>query len=252
MDVIASTGSSGLKGGKRAERLFFSSYILLIALLILYGFAPSFYLRGAIEPRAPLVSMRPDIVVHGLIATAFLAMMALQPLLIAGGKRVLHMRIGNWAFGLGIVMALSLYVVSVFSQRAFAAPVPGAAEAMGSLSLFTVLAYVWLLWAAWRTRFDAPAHKRFVIALACLITGPALARMPFMPPPPMGVPVINATIVALLLPLWLWDIARSRRLHRATIQTTAIVAGMLLGGILVGMSPIARPLIAILPGFGWP
>lgn len=239
--------------GKNAERLFFSTYVVVIAAVIIAGFVPSFYLRGVVEPRAPLAPLRPDIVVHGVISTAFLLVFPLQAWLIASGRRALHMKLGNWGFALGAAFLLSLYVVTAFSHHQAPTDIPGVTPAMFSApSLFAVFAAAVLLALAWKKRFDGQAHKRLMVTLACLIAGPGIARLPGVPPPPAAFVVVDGIIVAATLPLLAWDLVTRGRPHWATLAGMAAILLMFAATVLSGPFPALTAFVAILPGIGWP
>jgi hypothetical protein len=70
----------------RAERRFFSGYTLAILLAIVIGFAPSFFLRGLVEPFLPLKPLRPAVLVHAVLTTAWVLLFPLQAWLIAAGS----------------------------------------------------------------------------------------------------------------------------------------------------------------------
>lgn len=238
--------------GKSAERWFFSGYVIVIALVIVIGFLPTFYLRGVVEPRAPLGPLRTDIIVHGLISTAFLAVMPLQTWLIAWGKRSLHMKVGNWGFALGVLFLLSLYSVTAFSHHN-APPIPGVTpEMLSAPSLFAVIAAAVLLWLAWRKRFDAAAHKRLIVCLACLIAGPGVARLPGVPPPPAAFVIVDGLLVLATVPLLLWDFVTLRRAHWATLAGMGAIAAMFAATIASGPFPALTAFVKLLPGYGWP
>lgn len=221
--------------------------------MIIIGFLPSFYLRGVIEPHRPLAPLRPDIIVHGLVATAFLAFLPLQTWLIASGRRGLHMKLGNWGFVVGVAFLLSLYVVTAFSHHAAPTNIPGVTPAMFSApGLFAVISAAILLWLAWRRRFDAQSHKRLIIVLGCLIAGPGIARLPYIPPPPQAFVIVDSLIFAATTPLLIWDMATLRRPHMATLIGMGAVAFMLIATIVSGVFPVLTAFIAILPGIGWP
>src|SRR5690606_10212088 len=105
---------------KRTERRFFSFYTLALAAIVFAGFAPSFYVRGIVEPYHPLAPLRPEVVLHGFLAGAFMLMFPLQSWLIATNRRALHMKIGNWGFVLGLLMLPVGYVVAAGTYHAVA------------------------------------------------------------------------------------------------------------------------------------
>ena len=54
------------------ERLFFGGMGLMVLALVFAGFAPSFFLRGIVEPYSPLRPIGPLVVLHGLAFIAWL------------------------------------------------------------------------------------------------------------------------------------------------------------------------------------
>lgn len=253
MATSAPAAPSAAGPSKRSEHLFFSSYVLAIALLIVVGFLPSFYLRGIVEPRVPLGPLRLDVVAHGIVSTTFLAFLPLQAWLIASGRRSLHMKIGNWGFAVGVAFLLSLYVVTAFSHHQAPTDIPGVTPAMFSApSLFAIISAAALLWLAWRKRFDAQAHKRLIVILACLIAGPGIARLPYVPPPPQAFVIVDGIILAATLPLLAWDLVTLRRPHWATLAGISAIGFMFAATVASGPFPVLTAFVSILPGIGWP
>lgn len=241
------------RSNQRAERRFFSSYTIAVILVILFGFAPSFYLRGVIEPRRPLAELRIDAIAHGLVATSFLVFLPLQSWLIASRRRTLHMKLGKWGFAVGVAFLASLYVVGAFSHHHVPTNVPGLTPAMLSApGLFAVIAATVLLWLAWRKRFDAQAHKRLIISLACLIAGPGIARFPRVPPPPVAFVIVDGIILLATTPLLVWDFMTRGRPHWATLAGMGAIAAMFVATMASGPFPVMTVFVNWLPGYGWP
>jgi hypothetical protein len=190
--------------------------------------------------------------VHGVISTAFLVAMLLQAWLIAWGKRAWHVRIGTWGFLLGIAFLLSLYAVSAFSHHNTPPDLPVPPELLSAPSLLAVACAAVLLWLAWRHRFDAQAHKRLIIGLACIAAGPGIARLPGIPPPPAAFVVVGVIIIAATLPLLVWDMVTRGRPHWATLTGIAVCVLLLVATIAVDMFPALTAFVKLLPGFGWP
>src|SRR4028119_1749717 len=82
-----------------AERAFYLSMMAAIFLLVVWGFAPSFYLRSLVTP-PPTYIDRPDwmswmFIAHGVLATAWLVLFAVQTVLIGRKQLRLHNAIGQ-------------------------------------------------------------------------------------------------------------------------------------------------------------
>jgi hypothetical protein len=236
----------------RGERRFFTSYMLVILGAILFGFAPTFFLRGVVEPFGPLKPLRPALLAHGFVTTAWILLFPLQAWLIAAGKRALHVRLGKIGFALGLATAASAYVVAVgLYQEPVAPPLTPAINVL--LPITDVAALLVLLPLAWATRIDAQTHKRLMVIIACLLSGAALFRLPVWSRGDVaGFVVIHLFLFATVLPLWLWDWRTCGRLHRATVIGSAILAIDMFGRLLIAQTAAWAAFVRMLPGFGAP
>jgi hypothetical protein len=236
--------------GKREERLFFSSYAIALTIVIFAGFAPSFYLRGIVAPYHRLAPLRPEVIFHGMLAGAFILLYPLQTWLIATGRRAWHIRVGNWGFVLGLLMLPLGYFVAASFYRVLANLPPnlGIRPALVvTFPLLDLVALAILLAVAWRKRFDVQAHKRLMILIACGLADPAISRLPLG-----GEGLLAALTAGTVLPLWLWDLARNRRIHWATLFGSGLLFVKLLSRPLVAPTDGWATLVGALPGFGAP
>jgi len=237
---------------KRAESSFFTGYMVVIAVVAFLGFAPSFFLRGVVPTAAPLEHLRPDMILHGVLATAFVLFLPSQAWLIASSRQKLHMKLGNWGFVLGTAFVVTGYFASTVTYHNPFESLTISPAALASLTIFSLAAFSLLLWGAWQRRFDAPAHKRLMVTAACLLMGPALVRIPIWPPPPAGLAIAEAVMLALFLPLWAWDLKTRGRPHWATVTGTAAFVIQATVRLLVMNTAGWAALVAALPGYGWP
>jgi hypothetical protein len=160
------------------DRLFYSSMSLLILLLSVAGFARSYYLAPWFETPQGTPEITPLLHVHGAAATAWLALMVVQPLLIAGKNRRLHRRLG-W-LGLGVAVA----VVLLGNLAAIAAihvgfiglgdPYVFYAVPFFAINSFAVAAFFGFLW-----RERPETHKRLMLLANVGLINAAVARLPF-------------------------------------------------------------------------
>lgn len=248
MDSATAVLGANTPVSKREERLFFSSYAIALAIIIFAGFAPSFYLRGIVPPYQRLAPLRPDVILHGMLAGAFILLYPLQTWLIATSRRAWHIRLGNWGFVLGLLMLpLGYFVAANFYH--FLANLPPSFGIRPALvvafPLLDLVALATLLAVAWRKRFDAQAHKRLMILIACGLADPAISRLPLG-----GEGLLTALTASTVLPLWVWDFARNRRTHWATLLGSGVLFVKLLSRPLVAPTDGWATLVAALPGFG--
>lgn len=253
---MASIGSNkprtAIGASKSAERRFFGIFLTFLAAAVVVGFAPSFFARGIVPPYAPLRPLRAIVVVHGLLAASWMLLFPLQAWLISAGKRALHMRLGKIGFAIASTMVASTYLLAIHLYHEPAPPglSPALNVVLPLTDFFTLLV---LLPIAWRWRFDMQAHKRIMVVIACLLAGAAIFRLPFGDRTSIaGFVVVHLALYATILPLWLWDLFSTGRLHRATMIASGIVAVDMFGRLLIATTPAWAAFVAALPGFGAP
>lgn len=89
-----------------AERLFFTGITVAIAIVILVGFARTFFLRFLFPEAQSLAAPEPIFVVHGIVFAAWTGFLILQALLIRGRRIDLHRALGWVGVGIAILMIL--------------------------------------------------------------------------------------------------------------------------------------------------
>jgi len=92
-----------------AARLFYSFTAALLIALTLWGFK-DFYFRGMSYPGRPITPpIRGLVIGHGIVMSLWLVLFLVQPLLVATGKRKVHMRLGM----VGAVLAAAVVGVGL-------------------------------------------------------------------------------------------------------------------------------------------
>lgn len=205
--------------GQSAERRFYSGMAIFLALVVLAGFGPSFYLRGVVPafPR-PNPTLPPSVIFHGIVFTAWMALLIVQTRLISTRRHFLHMQIGLLGMGLAILMIPVMYLAAVWQvERANQPPFTTPLE-WTIVPLAVIPPFAFLIWQAWRRRRQAQWHKRLILCSAVIVVyGPAFGRLPLAPPTLSGLAFqMLAGMLILLAPLFLWDLRSLGRIHPAT------------------------------------
>lgn len=100
-----------------AARYFYSGSALLLVVLMFWGFQ-HFYLHGKAYPGRELTPpIRTLVILHGSAMATWMALFAVQPLLIAKGKRRLHMNLGKAGAVLAAVVVLLGLRLGIESAR---------------------------------------------------------------------------------------------------------------------------------------
>ena len=200
-----------------SERRFYGRMAIAMMVIVFLGFAPSFYMRGLIHVPRPNMPMTPVIWAHGIVFTSWMLLFWWQTKLVAGGKRVTHMKLGLWGFGLAIVMLGLMFVTAMqqverMSQPSFVDPLTWTA-----VPLSTIPQFIFFMWLGWQHRRDAQAHKRAMLILSLLMLEPAFGRWPIFPPNFAGHYASAFLAWAMILPLVIWDRRTRGELHWVTM-----------------------------------
>lgn len=188
---------------------FFLVMALVVAVLVFLGFAPSFFLRdSALEPLSAGLHL------HGLIFTAWIALLVTQAGLIQAGRYRVHMTLGLSSLVLVALMAVSgvwamkdayLRGVDAFGSPANFAIVP----------LLDIVGFVAIYLAGLAFRKHPSTHKRLMLLATIYALLPATARMGFHM---FGNEVIGLVIqMGLFLIVIGYDLLSRRALHPATL-----------------------------------
>ena len=159
------------RGGR--DRRFYTWVAIAIPLIVLVGFARTYYLKGLFGgPQLPgLVHF------HGLVMTSWVVFFIIQVRLVATRRTRVHRRLGVF----GSVLALLVLVVGV--ATAIAAAARGASPGPPPLQFLVVplgdmVVFAGLIGTGLYFRNRLEIHKRLMLVSAVYLLGPAIARIP--------------------------------------------------------------------------
>jgi hypothetical protein len=209
---------------RASDHRFFTGMAGVCALLVLIGFAPTYYLRSLTDnpPLSPLVH------VHAAVSTGWMVLFLAQTSLVSAGRTDLHRRLGI----LGAVMAAALLVIgwmtAIDAARRGVAP-PGAPPQPGFLliPLGTVGSFGILAGLALWNRRRSETHKRLMLLATIAILTPALARFRYygFGGPPVAIGATLAMIAACLV----YDRRAHGRVHPAFVWGGGFLTVTLIG-----------------------
>ena len=163
------------------DRAFYSGLAVIMAITVLVGFGPTYYLRSYFG--APLTvsgasSLSPLTQVHGALFTAWVLLFVLQTALIAQRHVAVHRRVGV----AGIVLAAAMVIVGTMTALAGAAR-GGAPDGVPATVFLIVPLTDMMLFAGFVTgavlqRRNREAHKRLMLLAYVSIIVAAVARLP--------------------------------------------------------------------------
>lgn len=211
---------------KAPERKFYSRMALFLVFLVLLGFAPSFYLKGVVPsyPR-PNPSLPPAVLLHGAVFTLWMAAIVAQTQLISARKHAIHMQLGKLTVLLAILMIPVMYLTAVWQVPRATQPPFTDPLTWTIVPLAVIIPFAVLISQGWARRRDVQSHKRLMLSAAILtVMGPAIGRLPIMPPTLVGFTIILLLGLTLFVPLFIWDRKTVGHVHPATRLGFAMAA----------------------------
>lgn len=188
---------------KRADDVFFTSMSLLMLLIVLIGFAPSYFLQGAMFAHLPSLLVH----LHGAVFSTWIILFVIQSSLISAGHVRFHRKLGV----LGAVVATLMVVLGVLApfgtlRRGAVLPsffTPASFLIGNVMGILIFGAFVAV--AIWK-RNNAKVHKRVLLIANAMLMPPALGRMPFMDAHPylIGLIPLGMIVALLVFDLFTW------------------------------------------------
>ncbi|MEO8307098.1 MAG: hypothetical protein ABI616_03535 [Pseudomonadota bacterium] len=236
---------------------------LVMAAIVLTGFMPTLFGRAFF----PLPKMQGYFYLHGMVLSAWFALLVTQAALAGNGRLEVHRKIG-WA---ALAFAVLIPVMGMGVQLAM----PGRIRAAGAdltpfidliqnifwLNAFSSLQFVGFIGAAILLRKRSESHKRLMLFGSIAIILPAAARFARWPvfgntltdlsqPSSTGSDVIFALggMALLVGAIIVNDLVAKRRLHRVTIIGAVIFFVMTLLVPLIANSEGGKAIVWALSG----
>ena len=209
-------------------RLFYVGTALALAAIVFIGFAPTFYLRGYLRlpPQVPPLSLL--IAVHGVVASAWMALFVTQTWLVAAHRIGRHRQLGVAGVFVAVAtVALGTLATTDALRRGVSLQGldPRAwwfGTTFPSVPVFAILVS---LGFAWRRRPET--HKRLMLLATVNLTAPALARIALFNFGPQWMPVFSVGgTVFLIAAAIAHDISSRGRVHPALIWGGAATVGV--------------------------
>ena len=197
---------------RRSDRRLFAAVALLFPIIILIGFARTYYLKVAFDtPQVPSMLVH----LHGLVMTAWVLYFMAQVWLIRSKRARVHMSAGM----LGIALAIVVIVVGFFTAAGAAFGSASAPADIPPLSFMIVpmtdlLMFAGLFGAAIYYRKRPAHHKRLMLLTVINFLPPAIARIPITSLQSFGPLFFFGVPTVLIIGLLIYDTWRNRKLDR--------------------------------------
>jgi uncharacterized membrane protein YozB (DUF420 family) len=208
----------------KAERNFYTAMAVAMLLVVIVGFARTFFLSPIYPEAQEFAAPETVFYVHGVIYTAWLLFLIGQALFVRSGNIRTHKRMGTYGGALAVAMVvLGIYAALVGAARPGGfMGVPIAPQQFLVVPFFDIVMFgLFVAWAIAR-RGDPQSHKRLMLFATINILEAAFARYP--------VEIIQnyfpfSNFLAsdlFILAIIVWDLVSMKKLHRVTIIATVL------------------------------
>jgi hypothetical protein len=207
-----------------SDRIFFTTMAVVSAVIVLAGFAPTYYFRGGSLP--PLTVLYQ---LHGFLFTSWIGLFIAQTGLVAGHRTDIHRRLGIAGATLAVAVFITGVMVSIETLRrtsltaavtADGRPTP---QQFLAIPLGDIIAFGMLVTAGVLLRRKTSAHKRLMllatISLLAAGIGRGLAQLHMVLGPLFF--LCTALLVGIVV---VYDLASRGRIHPATVWGGLTVA----------------------------
>jgi hypothetical protein len=201
------------------DRRLYTWVAVFIPIIVLAGFARTYYLRGLFgTPALPGLLVH----LHGIVMTSWVVLFVAQVWLVAARRTRLHQRLGVW----GAILAALVLIVGVVTAISAAArgsssdppPLQFLVVPLGDMLVFAILIGTAL---CFRRRLDI--HKRLMLLAAVNLLTPAIARIPLHFIETGGPPVFFGLTDLCVLACVAFDTIKHRRLHPVFVWGTLLI-----------------------------
>jgi hypothetical protein len=165
-----------------AERFFYSAAAIVLLVLTVIGFR-LFYFHGQAYPGQSLTQpIRTLVISHGLAMSVWILFGIVQPFLVAGGNRRLHMALGRVGALIAIVVFVLGVKLAIESTRVSSpGPVFGPLTARQFMAIPFLTVVLFAIFVAIGVTFrKRPAiHRPMMFMASMAVVGAAIARIDF-------------------------------------------------------------------------
>lgn len=224
------------------ERLFFAGMAILLCVIVVIGFFPTYFGAGLL--RAPLPT--PILHVHGAIFTAWMILFLVQAAFISAHRVAWHRSLGTIAFCLPPIMIVLgvIAAIDALGRKVRIGPLDPAVSL--AIPLVGIIAFTIVIFASWKARRRPDAHKRLILLATIGLVEAAFGRFPWsqMGVSPAGGAVAGLGILVLLVIVY--DLLSLHRIHRSTMWAAPLVFASGAFAVPIGMTSVWHSFAAFL------
>jgi hypothetical protein len=228
---------NGILNRRESERRFFLSVAVLFPLVILAGFARTYYLKGFFAS-PPLPSMLVHL--HGLLMTTWIGLFMTQVWLISSRRVKTHRQLGIFGAVLGALIIPVGFFTAVAAARYGSASFPPSIPPLVFLVVpfFDLLMFTIFFGGAIYYRKRAANHKRLILLTILNFLPPAIGRLPVAflaaagPLAFFGIPALLAITFVVV------DTRRNGKLNKVFLAGAILLIASFPLRLMLGFSPL--------------
>jgi len=206
------------KSDKRHENLFFVVMAVAMTLVVFIGFARSFFFSFLWDEHDPNASTEPVFYVHGTIFATWMAFAVAQPILVRIRRIKWHRQVGRVGAALAMLIVLvGVYVLLLAAARSASSTPPPLPFDLFGVLVSGLMMFGILVGLAIAFRRDSQFHKRFMYLATINLLQAAIVRIPLGVIYNAGPATTFLLAYAFIVPLVVWDVCVSHRIHPATL-----------------------------------
>ena len=187
---------------------FYRIVALLVLVVMLVGFSPSFFLKPMFHKPPPMTGL---LVIHGVIMTAWFALFLVQAQLASTRNLAMHRRMGVAGMVLAALVVVAGTTVAITGARLGHSPGPPPLQFL-AIPLTDMLVFAILVGLALHFRRRTDIHKRLMLLAVVGLLSAAIARIPLVG---NNILIAFGTMLLIASSCIAWDTWRQRRLHPA-------------------------------------
>jgi len=194
------------------EHRFFMGMAVVIALIVLVGFGPTYYLRPVFRSEA----LEPVFHLHGFVFSIWVVFFVVQTALVFTRRTPVHRRLGVFGGVWAAVMLVVGYLAAIASaRRGFSPPGGPPALVFFAIPISDLVVFAVFVGMALYFRRQSAIHKRLMLLATISILTAAIARLPYVLP--LGPLAFFGLTDLLLVPCLINDRVVRGRMHPAFI-----------------------------------
>ena len=200
------------------ERRFWSILSIVLFVIMLSGFARSFYLLPAFEASPYFGAVEPVFFIHGGVMSLWMVLLVIQTSLISQRNYALHRKLGLAGGGLAVLVFIFGFIalITAASRPTGFMGVPMPPEVFVIVPFSALIMFAVFISLAFLKRQKSAHHKRFIMLGTLAILDAAIARIPLT----FGsfIPNFETAVFAIILAAIGWhDWRTGGKLHSVTL-----------------------------------